>query len=47
LRFGAVEPLELRQGKTFLELDGIANHDLTGFYVLVCRRSPPCAELPE
>ena len=45
LRIGAVEPLELRQGKTFLELDGIASHGLTNIRVLPYRPSPPCAEL--
>jgi len=33
LLLGAVEPLELRQGKAFLELDRAASHDQTGVCV--------------
>jgi len=45
LRIGAIEPPELRQGETFLELDGIASHGLTNICVLPYRPIPPCAEL--
>jgi len=35
LLLGAVEPLELRQGEAFLELDRAAGHGLTGICVSV------------
>lgn len=35
LLLGDVEPLELRQGKTFLELDRTAGHDQSGINVLL------------
>jgi hypothetical protein len=33
LLLGAVEPLERRQGETFLELDRTAGHDRTGICI--------------
>ena len=33
LLLAAEEPLELKQGKAFLELDGTARHGPTGMYV--------------
>jgi len=44
LLLGAVEPLELRQGEAFLELDRAARHGLTGICVPVDCLIPPCAE---
>lgn len=44
LRIGTVEPLELRQGKAFLELDGTARHKPTGICALVYAPKSPCAE---
>jgi hypothetical protein len=40
----AVEPLELRQGETFLELDRAAGHGRTGICVPVYGSAPPYAE---
>ena len=44
LLLGAVEPLEIRQGEAFLELDRAARHGLTGICVPVYGSGPPCAE---
>ena len=35
LLLGAIEPLEFRQRKAFLELDAVARHDRTGISVPV------------
>ena len=43
---GAVEPLELRQGQTFLELDRATGHDQTGIHVpLYSPARPPRSKL--
>ena len=44
LLLGAVEPLELRQGDTFLELDRAAGHGCTGICVPHCRSKAAAAE---
>ena len=44
LLLGAVVPLELRQGETFLEMDGTARHDTSGICVPIYAPSRPCAE---
>ena len=44
LLLGAVEPLELRQGETFLEMDGTARHDPFNTCVPIYAPSRPCAE---
>jgi hypothetical protein len=44
LFLSAVEPLELRQGEAFLELDRTAGHDLTGICVPVYGSAPVAAE---
>ena len=45
LLLGAVEPLELRQGETFLELDRAAGHGCTGICVPLYRSKAVAAEL--
>ena len=44
LFLGAVEPLELRQGDAFLEMDGTARHGPPGICVPVYPPNPSCAE---
>ena len=44
LLLGAVVPLELRQGETFLEMDGTARHGPPGICVPVHPPNPSCAE---
>ena len=44
LLLGAVEPLEVRQGETFLELDAAARHERTGIYVPFYRSKAAAAE---
>jgi hypothetical protein len=44
LLLAAEEPLELKQGKAFLELDGTARHDPTGICVPVYAPCSLCAE---
>jgi hypothetical protein len=46
LLLAAEEPLELKQGKAFLELDGTARHDPTGICVPVYAPCSLCAEPP-
>ena len=43
-RFDAIQPLELRQGEAFMELDAATRHDFTGVYVLAHVTSTPLAE---
>ena len=44
LLHGAVLPLELRQGKAFLELDGTWRHEPTGTCASIYAPKLPCAE---
>jgi len=46
LHLAAEEPLELKQGKAFLELDGTERHDPTGICVPVYAPCSLCAEPP-
>ena len=46
LGFRPVELLELGNGKTLLELDGVAPHDLSSIYIPLYGLTVPVAEPP-